>query len=131
MRVIDSSALIKYFTRESNWDKVKELMSEGVISLDLAIKELANALWKKILRKEIDLGIAVEILKDLIENKPILIEHQENYLIEALDIAIKHRITIYDALFIVLAKKKSMELITSDETQARVAQTNGVRVIIV
>ncbi|MEM1611366.1 MAG: type II toxin-antitoxin system VapC family toxin [Sulfolobales archaeon] len=49
MRVIDPSSLIKYFSREEGWDRVRDLMRDGVITLDLAVKEVANALWKKVL----------------------------------------------------------------------------------
>jgi predicted nucleic acid-binding protein len=44
VKVIDSSALIKYFSREEGWERVREVMLEGVVTLDLAIKELSNAL---------------------------------------------------------------------------------------
>ena len=50
MKVIDSSALIKYFSCEEGWERVREVMLEGVVTLDLAIKELLNALWKKVRR---------------------------------------------------------------------------------
>jgi predicted nucleic acid-binding protein len=39
VRVIDSSALIKYFTREEGWEKVREILLDGVATLDLAVKE--------------------------------------------------------------------------------------------
>ncbi|MEM3078142.1 MAG: hypothetical protein QXR38_01440 [Nitrososphaerales archaeon] len=47
MRVIDSSALVKFFSREEGWDRVEEVILEGVMSFDLSIKEVVNALWKK------------------------------------------------------------------------------------
>ncbi|MEM2550417.1 MAG: type II toxin-antitoxin system VapC family toxin, partial [Nitrososphaerota archaeon] len=64
MRVIDSSTLIKYFTREDGWEKVREIILEGVITLDLAIKEVANALWRKVLRGDLKHETAIKILKD-------------------------------------------------------------------
>ena len=42
MKVIDSSALVKYFAREEGWERVRELILEGVITLDLAIKEVVT-----------------------------------------------------------------------------------------
>ena len=53
MRIIDSSSLAKFFCREEGWDSVEELILEGVVSLDLSVKEVANALWKKALNGEI------------------------------------------------------------------------------
>jgi PIN domain nuclease of toxin-antitoxin system len=40
VRVIDSSSLVKFFSREEGWDRVKEVILEGVMSLDLSFKEL-------------------------------------------------------------------------------------------
>lgn len=130
MRVIDSSALIKYFTREIGWERVRELMMDGVITIDLAIKEVANALWKKVIRGETNYDTALTIIKTLLEDTIPIIDQRE-YLMKALELAVKHRITIYDAIFIVLALEKNMELITSDKAQAAVAEKIGVKVTLV
>ncbi|MGC8543610.1 MAG: type II toxin-antitoxin system VapC family toxin [Vulcanisaeta sp.] len=130
MRVIDSSALIKYFAREISWERVRELMMDGVITIDLAIKEVANALWKKVIRGEVSYDTALTIIKTLLEDAIPIIDQRE-YLMKALELAVKHRITIYDAIFIVLALEKNMELITSDKAQAAVAEKIGVKVTLV
>jgi len=123
---IDSSALVKYFSREEDWKKVEEEILKGTISLDLAIKEVANALWKKTLNKEIRLEDAEEIVKDLIKGETIKIENQDNYLSAALKTAVKNKITIYDALFIELARNTQTQLVTSDHTQAEAARKEGI-----
>lgn len=130
MRVIDSSALVKYFSREENWEKVREIMLQGVISLDLAVKELANALWKKVRRGEMNFEVAKTILRDITEEKPIPIEYEEKYLSKAFEIAMENGLTIYDSLFIVFAMEKGLELVTCDENQARIAQKLGVKVLV-
>ena len=56
---------------------------------------------------------------------------QKEYLAEALEIAVRNKITIYDALFIALAKNLNTELITSDTRQAKTAKREGVETIIV
>lgn len=50
MKVIDSSSLAKFFSREEGWNRVKEVILEGIVTLDLGIKEVVNALWKKVLK---------------------------------------------------------------------------------
>mgnify|MGYP003884146411 CR=1 FL=1 len=55
-------------------------------------------------------------------------ESQEKYLLEAFRIAAGRGITIYDALFIALAKEREALLVTSDEKQAAVARLEGVEV---
>ena len=130
MRVIDSSALIKYFAKEESWNKVRQYLLEGVVTLELALKELGNALWKKILRDEMDINIAKTIIHDLYYNRPIKIIDQGKYIDKALELSIKYKITIYDALFIALAKENGLELITSDRKQAEAAMQEGIEVIL-
>jgi len=129
VRVIDSSALIKYFSREEGWERVREVMLEGVVTLDLAIKELSNALWKKVHRAEMSIDIARSILEDLITNKAIPIEGEDKYLDKAFDIALEHGLTVYDSLFIAMALKRNLDLITCDENQASIARKLGVKTI--
>jgi len=131
VRVIDSSSLAKFFSREEGWDKVKELMIEGVVILDLGIKEVVNTLWKKVLKNEMSYGIAQTIIKDLTEEKAIPIINQEKFIAQAFALAVNEKITVYDALFIVAAKELKIELITSDRKQMDVALRNGVKVVFI
>jgi predicted nucleic acid-binding protein len=91
VKVIDSSTLVKYLSREAGWEKTREIILEGVITLDLAIKEIINALWKKVSRNEMSFELALKIVKDLVEGKPFPIESQEQYLVEAFEISIKNK----------------------------------------
>ena len=131
MRVIDSSSLVKFFSKEEGWKAVRELILEGVISLDLSIKEVANALWKKVLRNEMSISDANKIITDLSEAEAIKIVNQDNYLSKAFEIAVRNRITVYDALFVALAKELNIELITSDTKQAEIAKKEGINTVIV
>ncbi|MEL9941123.1 MAG: type II toxin-antitoxin system VapC family toxin [Ignisphaera sp.] len=109
------------------WDRVAEVMKEGVVTLDLGIKEVVNALWKKIMRNEIALNTALTIVRDLVEEKAIPIIDQWRLLTKAFSLAVDEKITIYDALFIVAAKEMGTELVTSDRKQMEVAIRNGVK----
>jgi len=126
VKVIDSSSLVKFFSREEGWKKVEETILEGVVSLDLSIKEVTNALWKKALSKEIEVKDAEEIVKALAESEAIKIKDQKDYILGAFKISIKNNITIYDSLFIELAKNTNTELVTSDHIQAEAARKEGV-----
>jgi len=128
VKVIDSSSLVKFFSREEGWDRVKKVITEGVITLDLGIKEVANALWKKVLKNEVSYTIAQTIVKDLAEEKAIPIVDRMEFLAEAFALAVSERITVYDALFIVAAKELRTELVTSYRKQMEIAGRNGVKV---
>jgi len=126
VRVIDSSALIKYVGKEENWEKVEEHLKEGCITLDLATKETANALVKKALKNEVTPETAKEIINYL--PKIVRITPQKEHFSKAFEIAIKHKLTIYDALFIALSVNTNMPLLTSDEKQAKASKEHGVAV---
>jgi len=51
----------------------------------------------------------------------VILEPEERYLDKTLEIALEHKVTIYDALYIALAKESDMPLLTLDEKQAQVA----------
>ncbi|BBG27882.1 type II toxin-antitoxin system VapC family toxin [Sulfuracidifex tepidarius] len=125
MKAIDSSTLVKLFSKEEGWEKVGEVIREGAVTLDLTIKEVANALWKKVLRGEMSEDVSVKILSDLVKGEAIKIISQEEYLIDAFRIAIEEKITVYDALFISLAKTKGIELVTCDRKQYEAAVKEG------
>ena len=131
MRVIDSSSLVKFFSKEEGWEKVAQIIKEGVITLDLSIKEVANALWKKIVIGEMNDDLAIKILYDLLKSEAIIIVNQDEYLIEALKIANRNKITIYDSLFIALAKSKNLDLVTSDKKQYEITKKEGLNSLFV
>ncbi len=63
MRAIDASALVKCFGRESGWERVSELALEGVASVELVVKEVANSLLKKVRRGEVSAEVALELVE--------------------------------------------------------------------
>ncbi|BBG25100.1 Ribonuclease VapC3 [Sulfuracidifex tepidarius] len=69
--------------------------------------------------------VSVKILSDLVKGEAIKIISQEEYLIDAFRIAIEEKITVYDALFISLAKTKGIELVTCDRKQYEAAVKEG------
>jgi predicted nucleic acid-binding protein len=129
VKVIDSSALIKYIAKEENWEKVEEHLKEGCVTLDLAIKETANALVKKALKNEVTTETAKEIINYL--PKIVRITPQKEHFSKALEIAIKHKLAIYDALFIALSANTNTPLLTSDEKQAKTSKEYGVAVTLI
>jgi predicted nucleic acid-binding protein len=106
-------------------------LKAGTISIDLVIKETVNAIWNRVMRKEISLEEAksmFEAMKEIL-NKAVIIENEMDYIDEAFEISIRRNITVYDSLYIALAKKK-LELLTADEIQAQVASLEEVRAIV-
>jgi len=131
-RVIDSSAIAKFLLKEEGWLQVKGFLLEKPYTLELAVKEVANAIWRRVmLLRDISVGKAFIILNDLLELKKYLlvVEPQTPYLSQALKIAIENKVTVYDALFIAQALAKQAVLITSDEKQCKLAENLNIETV--
>ena len=131
-KVIDSSALAVFLLKEEGWKRMREILREKPYTIELAIKEVANSIWKRVkLLKDIDENKALTILGDLLKLRrtALRIEPQDIYLTQALEIALKNDATIYDSLFIAQALTKKAILVTSDKKQAEIANRLGIRSI--
>ncbi|MDT7886104.1 MAG: type II toxin-antitoxin system VapC family toxin [Thermoproteota archaeon] len=133
-KVIDSSVLTKYLLKEKDWEKIHEILLERPYTLDLAMKEVANAIWKRVFfLKDIDIKRAFIILNDLFDMKMKLlrVEPQDNYLKLAFEIAINTGTALYDSLFIAQAFSKNAILITADKKQYKTTSELGLASILI
>ncbi|MHB8359914.1 MAG: type II toxin-antitoxin system VapC family toxin [Thermoplasmataceae archaeon] len=123
MKVTDSSTIVKFFSQEPGWENLREYLYEP-ITIELALKELGNALWKKVNRGEFEEVNALEVLTEFQRIGKFL--EQGKYLGKAFEIAVKYKITIYDSLFIAAAFLEGYDLVTSDMRQATVSKDLGI-----
>lgn len=117
-KVIDSSILAKFLLKEENWRDIRNILRERPYTLDLAIKETTNAIWRRAkVLKDISDEKALTLLNDLMNIKELMlrIKPQDQYLYQALKIALQYKITIYDSLFIAQTHTKKATLITTDK----------------
>ncbi|MCL5427666.1 MAG: type II toxin-antitoxin system VapC family toxin [Candidatus Marsarchaeota archaeon] len=126
MQVIDSSAIVKYFSKERGWESLQEIITEGY-TIQFALIELGNVLLKKIRGKEMTIGMAHIILQDFVPQIPVF--DQNRHVGSAFDIAAVNGIALYDSLFIAAAVGEGCDLVTCDRKQAEIARRHGVRVI--
>lgn len=126
MKAIDSSTVAKYLNAEDNWEEAREVLSEGCVSLDLAVIETGNAVWKLARRKEIDTKTAKRRFSEFVASLPFRTVDQAAFYDAAFEISLRTGLSFYDALFVALAKEESLELVTSDRGQAEAARTVGV-----
>ena len=67
-KVIDSSALATLLLKEKGWKETREILRKKPYTLELAIKEAANSIWKRAkLLRDIDENKALTILEDLLK----------------------------------------------------------------
>jgi len=128
--VIDASALTAIILKEEGWESLLDV-SDLFLSVDLVLKETANAVWAASLSGRISEDNAKEafsLLKEFIDHNVIL-RPQARYMDKAFELALKHRITVYDSLYIALSIEEASPLLTLDSEQARVAWTEGIKPI--
>jgi len=128
--VIDASTLTKFVFKEEGWKQVAEYLKAGTSSVDHIAEESVNAIWKRFRTGEMPLTearITIEALKEILD-KAVRVEGQLGYMDEAINIAFSQGITIYDSLYIAMAKKKGIKLVTVDEIQANAARAENISV---
>jgi len=118
--VFDSSAVLRLFIPDGPIPEGMEQFLRGVetgdnfaLAPELMLAEIANVLHKKSLRDEINDDEGDQLLI-LIQRLPIrLFSHKE--LVEgAVQLARDHSLTVYDALFLELARQQNGRLFTGD-----------------
>jgi predicted nucleic acid-binding protein len=134
--VIDASALAKYILKEPGWREINKLIAENdVVSVNLVLVEVANAIWKNtVVFRGDDVSTAYEryrLLKRLVSEGVIELEDEARFLDDALGIALETRLTIYDSLCLAQAQRRGAILLTSDKKQGEVAEKLGIRTMII
>ena len=132
MNVLDASVLSKFILKEEGWREASNYVASAV-SVDHVVKEVSNAIWKAYRRKLIDFKDAEKKFSALISLLGVnlrLVDERE-LIPQAFELAMRTNLTVYDSLYVVLAKKEYLPLVTSDELQGSVANNEGVEVILV
>ncbi|ASJ03739.1 PIN domain-containing protein [Thermococcus profundus] len=116
MIVADASVLIKVLLKEPGWEEIG--LGTDTATLDYALVEGMNAIWKAVRRNRITEENAKSLVTVLrLLGEGMLLFRAENFFERGLEIALKEGITIYDALYIALAEALNAELHTADEKQ--------------
>lgn len=129
MIVVDASSLAKVVLLEEGWESVP--LTTETATLDYSVVEVSSSVWRAVLRGRIgeeDAKRKIEALKMIAG--ALMIFKAEDYLERGFDIALKEKITVYDAMYIALAEDKGATLFTSDRRQYDAAK-RYVRTILV
>ena len=118
--VVDASVAVKIFVPEALSAEAQAVFTRfasengaELIVPDLFFIECANVFWKWVQRSAYPAKAAQEHLRDLTGLGLTAIPTQA-LADDALDIALKHRITAYDACYIAAAAQLRLPLITAD-----------------
>jgi predicted nucleic acid-binding protein len=134
--VLDASFLVKLVLEEMGSRRARELTrswargGETLATVDLALPEALNAIWKHAARiGDLSPHEAIESAGDLLRLWRMLKIYPSSDLAgEALRLALGEAVTVYDALYIQLAKSAGSSLATYDKKLAEAARRHGIPV---
>jgi len=123
--VADASVAIKLFVLEAGSETADRLVGQLATSPgaeihvpDLLYIECANILWKYVRSTHYPLTSAMRDLADL-RQLAFHATATSELMVEALQLAVTHGITAYDACYVALAQRKAIPLVTADEKLVR------------
>ncbi len=113
--VVDASVAVKWFLPEELSTEARQLLTPEyeLLAPDLLWAEFGNALWKKHRRHELDQRTATSLLQDF-SRVPIGYHASRQWSAPALELAIRHGVTVYDALYLALAVGSGCRVMTAD-----------------
>ncbi len=126
--------LAKYLLKEEGWNEAERLIAARPYTVELAVVEVASAIWRRVtLLGDITPATAEALIDCLLEvsDKVLRVEGQGQYLKAAFSIAVERGLTVYDAIYVAQALERRAALATADAGQARAAMELGVEAILV
>lgn len=131
--VLDASVAVKWYIPEIDEVAAKSLLaaSHDLHVPEMFFPEFGNILWKKVQRGQIDADEAREIAAQVM-TVPLIIHRSHPHLEEALDLALSHQRTVYDAYYLALSLDLGCPFITADEKLVNALQPtfgNQIRLI--
>ncbi|WP_431859176.1 type II toxin-antitoxin system VapC family toxin [Azospirillum sp.] len=117
--VVDASVAVKWLIPEPD-SEIAERLCEGrnLIAPELIEVECANILWKHVRRGEISRIDAFTGIQDL-RRSPLDLIRDSELLVEAQGLANDFDHPIYDCLYLALALRKGVSVVTADARFAR------------
>jgi predicted nucleic acid-binding protein len=115
--VLDASVIIKWFIPEMYWERAVLLQNYPDSSLhapDFAQLECTSILSKKVHHKEVPLNEANQI-QELLLQMPVQMYPWQDLLLEAGQLAHETYQSVYDCLYLVLAKQLKGKMVTADK----------------
>lgn len=111
--VVDASVAAKWLAPEPDSPQAEALLDDDLIVPDLLFAEVANILWKKQLRGELDAAAAHFGARWLLQ-VPLQVHDSAGLLVDALAMALQLQHPAYDCFYLALARGVDAPLVTAD-----------------
>ena len=112
--MIDASVAVKWVVNESGSDRARLLSQTRLEAPDLLPIECANILWKKVRIRDLTREQASARLQ-LLLHAPVSLVESRRLLDSALKLAMDLHHPVYDCVYIALALRSGVPLVTADE----------------
>lgn len=114
--VIDASILVKLFFEEEHSDASVRYVRNAteLLAPDLLWVETANVVWKRLRRNELSAADATALVDEMLR-VPIVTHGHLGLVSPALALAAETGRTVYDCLYLALAIRENVPLLTGDE----------------
>jgi predicted nucleic acid-binding protein len=118
--VVDASVALKWLVPESLSDAAENVLdaNEDLVAPDLLLVEAANALWKKVRRREMTDPDASEVLA-VLGTMRLELRPTAPHLDRALKLASALDHPVYDCVYLALAESARARLVTDDASLVR------------
>ena len=111
--VVDASVAVKWLAPELESLRATALIDDELIVPDLLFAELANVLWKKHLRGEMD-AAAISASSRLLRQIPLHVHPCSEIMKDALELSIRLQHSAYDCFYLALAIHVDCSMVTAD-----------------
>lgn len=114
--VVDASVVIKWFVPEAGSDAASRLLAseDRLEAPDLLFAEIANAIWKKVLRGQLTRAESQLLVRD-IEKIAVNTTPCRALANDAHAVALITSRSVYDSMYVALALRLDTRVITADE----------------
>jgi len=114
--IVDASVVAGAFFREDTSPMAQTLLTSGceLHAPDLIYAEVANVIWKRHARNEIDETESLALLSDILI-LPVQITPSRQLVEPALKLALRTNRTVYDCLYLALAVQTKSTMVTGDK----------------
>lgn len=128
--VLDASAAVALIMRQPDAGLFLTALeeSERIFVPHLYFAECTNALWKYVSHQLLDIDTAVSRLEELMALPDEIVQDQ-TLMLEALSLASQTKHPVYDAVYLVLARRCAAGLLTKDKRLNQLATQLGIKVL--
>ena len=119
--MVDASVAVKWYVPEAQSEEAARLLASGrrLLAPDLVVAELGNALWKKVRIGELSEEEAGTIIETFVSACPLTLRASSRLVTAALGLGARFGRTVYDSLYVALAKVEECRFVTADRPLAQ------------